>query len=191
MKTILLNKYTYIMKNKIVIALGLLLFSTSLFAQAQNLKIGYTNVEYILTQLPEYKQIEADLGSYTKQLETQLQSKMTSFQQKYQEYMQTAESMTEVVRKDKEEELQNLQSSIEKFRRDADQSIQKKQADLVQPAYDKIQKAIENVAKENSFTHIFSDGAGMVNVLLYAREDDDVTDLVLAKLGVSSQTKNE
>ena len=40
-----------------------------------NLKIGYTNVDYVLNLLPEAKEIEAELTAYGKQLESQLQSK--------------------------------------------------------------------------------------------------------------------
>jgi outer membrane protein len=89
------------------------------------------------------------------------------------------------VAKDKEEELQNLRTSIDKFQREADQSIQRKQMELLEPVYDKIEKAIRSVATANNYTHIFSDGMGAVSILLYASEDDDVTNLVLKEMGVT------
>ncbi len=45
-------------------------------------KIGYTNVEYILSKLPEARQIEADLKAYEKLLEAQLESKYQEYQKK-------------------------------------------------------------------------------------------------------------
>ena len=51
-----------------------------------NLKIGYTNVDYVLNLLPEAKEIEAELSAYGKQLESQLQSKMAEFQEKLNDY---------------------------------------------------------------------------------------------------------
>jgi outer membrane protein len=177
------------MKTKLVVAL-LVVFLSGFAAKAQaqtSLKIGYTNVDYILSQLPEAKQIEAEYKAYEAQLQKQLQSKYQEFQQKVEVFQKNAATMAEAVRNDKQEELQNLQASIEKFQRDAEQSLQKKQLDLFQPAYDKIQKTIDVVAKENSFSHVFSSDAAGMPVLLYAAEEHNISDLVLKKLGVTPQ----
>lgn len=180
------------MKNKLLITLGLVLLGFGAFAQGSSVKIGYTNVEYIVTQLPEYSQIQKQLEEFTAQLERQLQSKMEEFQRKGQEYQQTAETMIPEVRQDKEQELQSLRQSIEKFQREADASIQRKQGELLEPVYTKIEKAIREVAEAQQYTHVFSDGAGMVNILLYASEEDDITDAVLKNLGVSAaEASNE
>jgi hypothetical protein len=48
---------------------------------------------------------------------------------------------------------------------------------------DKINKGIQDVAKEHGYSFIFDSSAGM---LLYAEESSDVTALVRAKLGLSS-----
>ena len=180
-----LNKLLIItvMKMKSVFVLGFMLLATGAFAQ-QNLKIGYTNVDYILSLMPETKQVESEFSAYQKQIENQLQAKITEFQTKGQEYQQTVETMTDVVRADKEAELQSLQQRIEKFQRDSQSSLQKKQAELFQPLFDKIGTAINAVGKENGYSHIFSSGAPGMDVLLYASDDSDCTDLVLQKLGI-------
>lgn len=155
------------------------------FAQS-NLKIGYTNVDYILNLLPEAKEIEAELNAYGKQLESQLQSKMSEFQEKLNDYQTKMNSgdLLPAVARDKETELNSLRQSIEKFQRDADASLQKKQVDLLQPAYEKIQNAINAVAKANSYSHVFSSDVGAFAVLLYADENSNITELVLAELGI-------
>jgi outer membrane protein len=172
---------------KIVLAMGVLFMIGLISAHAQsNIKIGYTNPDYILSLLPEAKQIEADLTAYSKQLESQLQSKMEEFQTKLSDYQQkvTSGQMIPEIQRDKEAELNGLRESIEKFQRDADASLQKKQVQLLQPAYDKIQTAINDVAEENGYTHVFSSDAGAFAILLYAKEDSNITDLVLRKLGI-------
>jgi outer membrane protein len=153
-----------------------------------NLKIGYTNVDYVLNLLPEAKEIEAELTAYGKQLESQLQSKMAEFQEKLNDYQTKMNSgeMLPAVARDKENELNTLRQSIEKFQRDADASLQKKQVDLLQPAYEKIQSAINVVAEANSYTHVFSSDVGAFAVLLYANEESNITDLVLAELGIEA-----
>jgi len=174
------------MKTRWVFILAFLVAAVSAKAQDSGLKIGYTNAEYILSNMPEAKQIEADLKDYEQQLSTQLESKSKDFQTKLAEYQRTAENMIPEVRADKEQELQGLQQSIQKFQQDAQASLQKKQGELLQPAFDKIQKAIDEVAKTNGYTHVFNSGQPEVglNILLYARDEDNISDLVLKHLGI-------
>ena len=151
---------------------------------AQTLKIGYADVDYILSLLPEFKQVQSNLQAYEKQLQNQLQAKVQEYQTKLQEYSQNAQNMTEIIRADKEAELKSLQERIQKMERNAQQSLLKKQNEDSSPIIEKVDVAIKDVAKENSFSHIFSAGQAGVNVLLYARDEDNISNLVLKKLGV-------
>jgi outer membrane protein len=62
---------------------------------------------------------------------------------------------------------------------------------LLQPAYDKIQGAINDVADENGYTHVFSSDAGAFAILLYAKDESNITDLVLKKLGIEPPAEEE
>jgi outer membrane protein len=182
------------MRTKLLILLACTLVPTlSVNAQNSNLKIGYTNTDYILSLMPEAKEINTELSSYQKQLESQLQSKYQEFQEKLNDYQEKAGSgqMLPEVMKDKEAELNTLRQSIEKFQKDADASIQQKQAELMQPAFNKIQKAINEVAKENGYSHVFSSDAGVYPILLYVRDTDTLTDLILLKLGIQPPAKED
>lgn len=159
------------------------LATTSAQAQAP-LKIGYTSVEYVLSQMPESKQIESDLKAYNSQLEAQLKSKYAEYQAKGEAYQKGAATMTEVVKADKEKELTALQQSIQEFQRNAEQSLQQKQQTLLKPALDKLQKNIDAVAEESGYTYVLnSDGASPV--LLHGPKDGDISDLVLKKMGIT------
>ncbi len=156
-------------------------------AQAQaNLKIGYTSVQYVLSQMPESKQIESDLKTYNGQLEAQLKSKYAEYQAKGEAYQKGEATMTELVKADKQKELQGLQQSIQEFQRSAEQSLQQKQQALLKPALDKLQKNIDAVAEESGYTYILnSDGDSPV--LLHGPKDGDVSDLILKKMGITPQ----
>ena len=66
----------------------------------------------------------------------------------------------------------------------------KKRNQLLQPAFEKIGTAIEQISKENGYTHVFNMTAGGQSILLYAREEDNVTNLVLKKLGIDPPAGN-
>jgi outer membrane protein len=159
---------------------------------AASLKIGYTNVEYILALMPESKAIESQLKTHSSQLEAQLQQKYKEFETKGEAYQKTAATMTDVVRADKEKELTNLRASIEEFQRNAEASLQKKQQSLLEPAYKKMQQAIDDVAKENGYTYVFNSDAGYGTnaILLHAPQEGNISDLVLKKMGVTPPAKD-
>lgn len=151
-------------------------------------KIGYADWEYIFSQMPEYKQIDAELKTHGTQLENQYKAKSQEFEAKYKAYQAMAATTSDVIRADKERELQTMQESLQKFQTDAQASIAKKQNDLMQPIYTKVGKAIEDVAKENGYSFIFNPQMGPgSDILLYSDEKYDISDLVLKKMGVTPQ----
>ncbi|UYZ61842.1 OmpH family outer membrane protein [Hymenobacter weizhouensis] len=174
-------------KFRVALAAAALTFTTATASMAQTaapLKIGYTSVEYVLSQMPESKQIESQLKDYSTQLKNQLDAKANEFRTKGEAYQKGAATMTDVVRADKEKELQNLQQSIQEFQQNAELSLQQKQQTLLKPALDKLQKTIDQVANENGYTYVLnSDGASPV--LLHGPKDGDISDLILKKMGIT------
>jgi len=169
------------MKVRTILLLTTMMVAGVMTSQAQGLKIGYTNTDYILSKLPEAKQIESDLKTHREQLGTQLRSKQQEFERKYKSFVDGQATMTDVVKRDVQVELQGMQESIQKFAQEAEKSMQNKQVQLLAPVYEKIDGGIKEVAKEHGFSHVFSQ-----EVLLYATKENDISDLVLAKLGVET-----
>jgi outer membrane protein len=112
---------------------------------------------------------------------------MANYQKMIQEYQGGAATMTDVIRQDKEREIAQLEENIQKFQQDAQVSFQKKQTELLQPVYEKIGKAIEEVANEGSFTYVLSTRIGSIDVILFAIPENDISDLVLKKMGITPQ----
>ena len=167
--------------------LFVLLFAFVAFAaSAQTQKIGYADFEYIFSQMPESKQIEADMKTHSAQLENQLKAKYQEYQQKVQAYQAMPATTPDAIRKDKEQELTQLQESIQKFQQDAQSSLTKKQSDLMEPVFKKVSLAIETVAKENSYSFIISQTVlGGGDILLYNDEQYNISNLVLKKWGIT------
>lgn len=171
------------MKVKVILS-AIALLCVGFAAQAQEIKIGYTNVELIMDLMPEMEQIGADIQDYQTQLQTNIQTKAADFQKQVQAYQTAATTMTEDARAAKEAELTKLQGDLQKYEQDAQTSYQRKLQELLQPVQTKVINAINTVAAENNYTHIFSETAGQSPILLYTKDDDKFTELVLAKLGV-------
>ena len=154
-------------------------------AQTASTKIGYADVDYIFSQMPEQKQIETDLKSLQTQLKNQIDAKYQEFQKKLQDYNANLNNMIDAVKANTERELQQMQQNIEKLQQDAQVTVQNKERQLMDPVFKKVGTAINDVAKENGYTFILSQQIGGLDVVLYGDDNMDVSDLVLKKMGVT------
>ena len=171
-------------KNKILLISLLILSPTLGLAQAQ--KYAFASEGYILSTLPETKQVEAQLETYKQQLDNRLETKVKEFQTKGTDFERNYADMTDLERADQQEELQIIQESILKFKRDAQSSLQDKQKELLEPVIDKVQKAIDEIAAENGYDYVIR-----AEALLFAKPIHDISDLVIKKLGVTPPPNKE
>jgi outer membrane protein len=135
--------------------------------------------------MPEAKQIETELQSTQNQLKKEIDNKAAEFKKKLDDYTANLNNMLPAVRSNTERELQQLQANLQKLQEDAQATIQQKQAVLMEPVYAKVNKAIQEVAKENGFSLILSGQLGGLDVVLYGDDSLDTSDLVLKKMGVT------
>lgn len=145
-------------------------------------KFGYINSAEILSAMPEVKQADANLEALQKQLQKKGQGMVEQLQKDYTE-IQAKVERGELSPKQQEEEAAKLKAreeEIGKFEQDMVKQLQDKRTELLQPIYDKVNKAISDVAKENGFQFVFDQG-----VLLYYEQTQDVGPMVKAKLGIN------
>ena len=170
---------------RFLLVLGGLLF-VGYASLAQTQKIGYADWEYIFSQMPEYKQVTTQLETHNQQLTKQYEAKAQEFQTKLNNYQQNGATMVDAVRRSTETELGRLQQELQEFEADAQNSIVEKQNQLMQPVFTKVGNAINAVAKENEYTFILSPATLQgADIILYADEQYDISDLVLQKMGIT------
>ena len=103
-----------------------------------------------------------------------------TYQKLLQEYQANEKTYTDLVRANKEQEIRSLGERIQNFRELADQQLQETYNKLMGEIMEKIQKAAQEVGKENGFTYIFT-----MNALLFAADNsEDVLPLMKKKLGL-------
>ena len=167
----------------------LLLLVVSQAAWAQETKIGYTNVELILQYMPQTKAIETELGKLEEAISKTLEVKQKYYQQKLQEFMeykQSGKPLTPEMEKAATSELQRLEGEVQKGIADAEDKLMTRRMALLKPVQDKMQGAIDAVAKEGGYTYILNQAVGSgIPSILYGKESDNVTTLIAKKLGIA------
>ena len=174
------------MKVRLYIAALFMLLGMTAFAQAPT-KVGYTNVELILTYMPETKLIEKELETMETKLGEQLQVKQKYYQQKMMEYMEAKEKNLINAEMDAiaVKELGRLEQEIQTGLQAAQEKLLMRRMAMLKPLQDKIQAAIDGVAKEGGYTYILNNSVGSgVPSILYGAEGVDVTVAIAKKLGV-------
>lgn len=160
---------------------------TVAFAQAQEFKIGYTNIDAIVFSMPEIEGIRSELDTYQQQLTSQINEKRNEINTKMQALQTLAQdpNAVQLVLQEKQNEIIKLQEDLQAFSVQAEQAYGNKENTLVNPVYTKVQNAIEEVRKEKGYSLILnaqtSNGAAVV---LAAKEEDNITEAIFAKLGV-------
>ncbi len=170
------------MKTKIIVfsILLLLFFISSSFAQ---LKIGYVDSDTIMKQLPDAQDTQRKLDAIIKEWQEELNKMEKDWKTKYDDYQRRKLVLSEQKRAETEKELVGLEDQITKYRQDkfgVKGELFQKQEELMKPIQNRIFNAIQEVAKEGDYDFIF-DRSGDI-MFLYAKEQYDVTNLVLEKL---------
>jgi outer membrane protein len=168
---------------KLLLALVAVFTLSSINAQQ---KIGHINSLDILQVMPEFKQMNADVekkkNDYTKVLE----GMYGEYDKKQKELQALSQDKTasDVILESKVTELQQLQQRIGDFENKVNDDLQKLQQDKMKPINDKYLKAVKEVATANGYSYIIDVVSGAV--AYFPEGTNDVTDLVMKKLGVSA-----
>jgi outer membrane protein len=158
---------------------ALIVFALGTFSFANAQKIAHIELDSLVSMMPETKTAKDVAQAYWKDLEKTVISMDNEFQTKYNDYLTNQATMSELVRKTKEEELQSLQRRIEDFKQQAQADYQKKSAELTAPIMEKAKKGIEAVSKEGGYKYVLDTSTGNV---LYADPAEDILLAVKKKL---------
>jgi outer membrane protein len=163
----------------------LFLFMTSLpFAQAQAAKFGHLNLGNLLDEMPARKAADTELQAYREQLGKKAMEMSEKLKAEVQVlYKQMEEgTISQLQIQEKQKELQAEQQALQKYEQESVANMEKKRRELLGPILEKVQKAIDEVAKENSYTFVFD--TSVMNAVLFAEDSDDILPLVKKKLGI-------
>ena len=169
------------MKKTILLTIALAFATASGFAQ----KFGYCNTTQILSLIPEVKAADSDLKAFQTQLNKRGQDMVKALQDKATELQRKKEQGT-ISPNDyqtQETKLKEDQDKIAKYEQEVNTQLAQKREELYKPIFERFNKAMNDVAKENGFSLVFDTNA---QVMLYADESLDLTKQVKAKLGITN-----
>lgn len=178
---------------RIILLVNLILFGMSLQAQNDTRsapknptpgKVGYANVNYIMSVLPDTKRLDSALTEMRSKFQADFDVKRQNLQALYTSYIQNRDAMADSTRARMEGQIQAGQTDLQQFEENAQTTLQNTQKLYMAPIYLQVGKAIEEVAIENGFYVILPTQVSGQNIFLYADAKRDVSSLILQKFGI-------
>ena len=165
------------MKKLSVLFAAILMFVTVGVAKAQ--KVASMDYEAVLAVMPETKKMTTELEAFSKTKGEELGKQADAFQKDVQQYQQVdGPKMTEAQRTAKEAELQKKQQNLQQIQATAQNDLAQRRDAAVKPIIEKLNKAVEKVAKASGYEFIIDSGA-----LIY-KGGPDATAAVKKELGL-------
>jgi outer membrane protein len=159
-------------------------FFAAMMVQAQ--KFAYVDTQYILDNIPEFAEAQAQLDELSTQWQKEIEAKFADVDKMYKDYQTQSVLLPDDMKKKKEQEIvekekdaKNLQRS--RFGKDGD--LFKKRQELVKPIQEKVYNAIQELATNNNYAVVFDKGGSLT--MMYANPKYDISDDVLDNLGAN------
>lgn len=160
-----------------------LLFITVTGTVSAQIQIGYVDSDTIMKELPDAQDAQTRLDALIQEWNEELKKIEKEWKAKYDDYENQKLIMSQQRRAEVEKELVQLENNISDYRQKkfgVDGDLFKKQEELMKPVQNKVFNAINEVAKEMDLDFVF-DRSGDI-LFLYAKEEYDITPLVIEKL---------
>ena len=159
-----------------------LLVVCELFSQKAE-RIGYVNMEYILSQMDDYKtaneQLEEKIGKWKKEIEfkkKEIQNLRDSLE--IERPLLSSDIIEDRESEIKFEEKELSEYQIKRFGVNGDWVAQ--EFLLIQPIQDKVLNVVETISKQKKFDKIFDESADAI--MFYSEKKYDISDLVLKSI---------
>lgn len=162
-----------------------LFFLAALFvagvSSVQAQKSGYISVEQVVSLMPEVGRIDTALQKFqADSLNTEFASLIQEYN--YKDSLLTKTDTTKIpaaVKKQHRQDLEQIAYQVQNWQQISQNVMQSKQQELLAPVYQKVMRAINDVAKENGYAFVYNQ-----EVLLVAPPSDNLLPLVAKKLNI-------
>jgi outer membrane protein len=165
---------------KIGIVSALLLTSTFGFSQS----FAYVDTEYILENIPDYKDAQGELDKLSIEWQKQLERRYSEIDKMYKNYQAEQILLTEDMKVKREDEIIKKEKAAKEYQKvkfGVDGELFQKRKELVKPLQDKVYKAISEIANYKKLGVVFDKASALT--MLYTNPKYNVSDDVLKKMG--------
>lgn len=173
---------------KLAFIFFLLIGTLSVSAQ----KFAYIDTEYILKNIPEYKEAQKQLDGFSEQWQQQIETMYKKIEKMYQDFQAEEILLTEQMKNKRREDILKKEQEVIEFKKKkfgVDGELFKKRKELIKPIQEKIYKAVQQTASIGKYSVIFDKASGLT--MVYTNPKYDKSDDVLRRMGYKPGSQNK
>ena len=173
---------SFLKKNKSILFLFLIFFSLNLNSQ-KPLRVGYINMDYILSNIYDYKTANEEYDIKLNLWRKEIESRTNKIESRLKELEIKKPLLPDEV-------YQNLIDEIDFDKKQLEQYAQKRfgpkgdwlvqEKILIQPIQDEVLAIVQEIADKNKFDFIFDKSSAII--MLYSEKKYDISELVLKSI---------
>ena len=175
------------MRNYVItLCISLLSFGTT---EAQrSIRLGYVDMNYILENVPEYKEAQAQLDNKVAGWKNEIEKRNKEIDQMRKTLENERVLLTQELIKEREDEIRFMQNEIldyQQKRFGPEGDLIKQRSVLVEPIQDQVFNAVQEIAKARQYDFVLDKSSELV--MLYADKRHDISDQILLSIKRSSK----
>ncbi len=167
---------------KKIFLLAAIIFTFGFGTSAQ--KFAYVNTDYILDNIPEYADAQAQLDELSIQWQKEIEVKFAEIDKMYKNFQNEAVLLPEDMKKKREDDIIRKEKEgkdLQKKRFGKEGDLFKKRQELIKPIQEKVYNAIEEIATAENYAVVYDKASNAT--LIYTNPKFDISEQVLDKLG--------
>lgn len=146
--------------------------------QAQS-KLAVVSTDEIFTAMPDVAKADSMLAAFQQALSDMYQQQQNELNEAYSRFVKDSATMTPAVKEAKRRDIQERISGLQNKEQQLNKDLEAEKQRQLKPIREKMLRAIQDVAKENGYTHV----AYKDQMIVYPAADD-ITGKVKKKLGI-------
>ena len=153
-------------------------------------KFAYVDSQYILDNIPEYAEAQAQIDELSQEWQKEIEAKFAEVDKMYKDYQAQSVLLPEDMKKKKEQEIVDKEREAKELQRQRygkDGDLFKKRQELIKPIQERIYNAIQEISTDGNYMIVFDKAGGLS--ILYANPKYDLSDEVLDNLGANPGTR--
>ena len=151
-------------------------------------KFGYIDTDYILAQMPEYKEAQSEIEQLSKSWQSEIQQMYKEIEGMYSELKAEEVLLTPEMKEERLVEIKAKEEEVTEYNNKVfgyEGLFFLKKEELIKPVLESVYEATEKVSKTHRLQFMFDKAADMV--MIYTDPIHDYTDYVLEELGYGDE----
>ena len=151
-------------------------------------KFGYIDTDYILGQMPEYKEAQTEIDQLSKSWHSEIQQMYKEIESMYNELQAEEVLLTSEMKGERRAEIKTREEEVNQYNSKVfgyEGLFFLKKKELMKPVMETVFEAAGKVSKAHRLQFMFDKAADMV--MIYTDPTHDYTDYVLEELGYGDE----